>query len=123
VIGRGNRPVRQAADDGRPEIEGRPLQGKWRGVRYALIEARTIRQRPIIMATLAMVLGMIPLVLGIGEGSAQRAPISQAGRRTSTASGAWKPLCHHCVTLPNEKFLSPTRYLWWPFTKWLWWPA
>ena len=44
----------------------------------ALIEAAHVRLRPILMTTLAMVFGMLPLALGIGEGSEQRAPMGQA---------------------------------------------
>jgi HAE1 family hydrophobic/amphiphilic exporter-1 len=44
----------------------------------ALIEAAHVRLRPILMTTLAMVFGMLPLALGIGEGSEQRAPMGQS---------------------------------------------
>ncbi len=44
----------------------------------ALLEAAKIRLRPILMTTLAMVFGMLPLALGLGEGSEQRAPLAHA---------------------------------------------
>jgi HAE1 family hydrophobic/amphiphilic exporter-1 len=44
----------------------------------ALLEAGSIRLRPILMTTLAMIFGMIPLALGIGEGAQQRAPMAHA---------------------------------------------
>jgi len=45
---------------------------------HAILEAGRIRLRPILMTTFAMVFGMIPLALGIGEGSEQRAPMAHA---------------------------------------------
>jgi hydrophobic/amphiphilic exporter-1 (mainly G- bacteria), HAE1 family len=44
----------------------------------ALLQAAEIRLRPILMTTLAMVFGMIPLAVGLGEGSEQRAPLAHA---------------------------------------------
>src|SRR5919205_1853787 len=57
---------------------------KWareeRGVplRESLIEAGRIRLRPIIMTTLALIAGMIPVALGRGEGADFRAPLGRA---------------------------------------------
>src|SRR3954453_17913144 len=48
------------------------------GRREALIEAGRIRLRPIMMTTLALVAGMIPVALGIGEGADFRAPLGRA---------------------------------------------
>jgi HAE1 family hydrophobic/amphiphilic exporter-1 len=45
---------------------------------HAILEAGRIRLRPILMTTFAMVFGMMPLALGIGEGSEQRAPMAHA---------------------------------------------
>jgi HAE1 family hydrophobic/amphiphilic exporter-1 len=53
----------------------------------ALLSAARIRLRPIIMTTVAMIFGMIPLALAIGEGAEQRAPMARAvigGLITST---------------------------------------
>ena len=44
----------------------------------ALIEAGRVRLRPILMTTFAMVFGMMPLALAMGEGSEQRAPMAHA---------------------------------------------
>jgi multidrug efflux pump subunit AcrB len=44
----------------------------------ALVEAGVTRFRPIIMTTLAMVFGMLPLALSIHEGSGQNAPMAHA---------------------------------------------
>ena len=44
----------------------------------ALLEAGSTRFRPIIMTTLAMIFGMLPLALNIHEGSGQNAPMAHA---------------------------------------------
>ena len=55
--------------------------------RAALIDAGQIRLRPIIMTTLAMIFGMLPTALALGEGGEMRAPMARAvigGLITST---------------------------------------
>jgi HAE1 family hydrophobic/amphiphilic exporter-1 len=47
-------------------------------LREALIEAGRIRLRPIIMTTLALIAGMIPVAIGHGEGADFRAPLGRA---------------------------------------------
>jgi HAE1 family hydrophobic/amphiphilic exporter-1 len=49
-----------------------------RARREAVLAAGRVRLRPILMTTLAMIFGMIPLALGLGEGGEQRAPMGQA---------------------------------------------
>jgi hydrophobic/amphiphilic exporter-1 (mainly G- bacteria), HAE1 family len=44
----------------------------------SLLVAAKVRLRPILMTTLAMIFGMLPLALGLSEGSEQRAPLGQA---------------------------------------------
>jgi HAE1 family hydrophobic/amphiphilic exporter-1 len=44
----------------------------------ALLLAAKVRLRPILMTTLAMIFGMLPLALALTEGSEQRAPMGQA---------------------------------------------
>jgi HAE1 family hydrophobic/amphiphilic exporter-1 len=57
------------------------------GRHEALVEAGRIRLRPILMTTLALIAGMIPVALGHGEGGDFRAPLGRAvigGTITST---------------------------------------
>jgi multidrug efflux pump subunit AcrB len=44
----------------------------------AALEAGTTRFRPVIMTALAMIIGMIPMALGLGEGGEQNAPLGRA---------------------------------------------
>jgi CzcA family heavy metal efflux pump len=44
----------------------------------AAIEAGATRFRPVIMTALAMIIGMIPMALGLGEGGEQNAPLGRA---------------------------------------------
>lgn len=43
------------------------LAGEGAGMRESLIEAGKVRLRPIIMTTVAMIVGMLPLAIGMGE--------------------------------------------------------
>lgn len=57
-------------------------------MRQSLIDAGTIRFRPIVMTTSAMIIGMMPLALGFGEGGQERASMAHAvigGLLSSTA--------------------------------------
>jgi HAE1 family hydrophobic/amphiphilic exporter-1 len=56
---------------GRLIQDGRPT-------REALLEAGRRRLRPILMTTLTTILGLLPLALGIGEGSDAQAPLARA---------------------------------------------
>lgn len=47
-------------------------------VKVAAVLAASSRLRPIIMTTLAMIAGMIPMAAGMGEGGEQVAPLAQA---------------------------------------------
>ena len=44
----------------------------------ALLLAARVRLRPILMTTLAMIFGMVPLAFALSEGSEQRAPMGQS---------------------------------------------
>ena len=51
-------------------LHGDPIQ--------AAIEAGFTRFRPVLMTALAMIIGMIPMALGLGEGGEQNAPLGRA---------------------------------------------
>jgi multidrug efflux pump subunit AcrB len=42
------------------------------------LEAGSTRLRPVIMTALAMIIGMVPMALGLGEGGEQNAPLGRA---------------------------------------------
>jgi multidrug efflux pump subunit AcrB len=65
----------------------------------ALVAGRT-RLRPVLMTALAMLLGMLPMSLGLGEGGEQNAPLGRA-----VIGGL---LLATCYTL----FFVPTAYSW-----------
>ena len=44
----------------------------------AALEAGATRIRPVLMTALAMIIGMIPMGLGLGEGAEQNAPLGRA---------------------------------------------
>ena len=57
-------------------IDGHPTAGLPR--HDALLLAAKVRLRPILMTTLAMIFGMVPLAFALTEGSEMRAPMGQA---------------------------------------------
>ena len=58
------------------DAQGQEVVGLERNA--ALLMAAKVRLRPILMTTLAMIFGMLPLALALSEGSEQRAPMGQA---------------------------------------------
>jgi multidrug efflux pump subunit AcrB len=44
----------------------------------AAVEAGFVRLRPVLMTALAMIIGMLPMALGLGEGGEQNAPLGRA---------------------------------------------
>jgi len=64
------------AREGYSDPQGKPMPGLSRN--EALLMAAKVRLRPILMTTLAMIFGMIPLAFALSEGAEQRAPMGQA---------------------------------------------
>ncbi|MDP9148023.1 MAG: efflux RND transporter permease subunit, partial [Acidobacteriota bacterium] len=44
----------------------------------AAVQAGFVRMRPVIMTALAMIIGMVPMAIGLGEGGEQNAPLGRA---------------------------------------------
>ena len=74
------------------------LRAEGKPIKIALAEGCKVRLRPILMTTLATVLGMIPIALGTEAGSEQYAPLARAILGGLVVSGV--------VTI----FLVPTAY-------------
>ncbi|GAB2571321.1 efflux RND transporter permease subunit [Spirosoma areae] len=58
------------AKDHLPEVAGNAYE--------AALEAGRTRLRPILMTAIAMIIGMLPMSLGLGEGGEQNAPLGRA---------------------------------------------
>jgi multidrug efflux pump subunit AcrB len=54
----------------RLEVSGDPIK--------AALEAGSVRFRPVLMTALAMIIGMAPMALGLGDGGEQNAPLGRA---------------------------------------------
>jgi multidrug efflux pump subunit AcrB len=54
------------------------LRDRGHGIEQAMIEAGRTRLRPILMTTVATIFGLIPMALGIGEGSETNLPLARA---------------------------------------------
>ena len=75
------------------------LREQGRDLEDAIITACKVRLRPILMTTLATILGLIPMALALEAGSEQYAPLARAILGGLTVSGV--------VTV----FLVPSAYL------------
>ncbi|MFG6448214.1 efflux RND transporter permease subunit [Roseateles sp. BYS180W] len=62
----------------REGVHGHGVDAQPMGREQALLHAAQVRLRPILMTTLAMVFGMVPLAFALSEGSEHRAPMGQA---------------------------------------------
>jgi multidrug efflux pump subunit AcrB len=54
------------------------LRAKGESPLQAAVTAGSTRLRPIIMTACAMIIGMLPMALGLGEGGEQNAPLARA---------------------------------------------
>lgn len=56
----------------------REQMSEGKSAREAALQAGFVRIRPVIMTALAMVIGMVPMAIGLGEGGEQNAPLGRA---------------------------------------------
>jgi len=56
----------------------REQMNEGKNAREAAMEAGFVRMRPVIMTALAMIIGMVPMAIGLGEGGEQNAPLGRA---------------------------------------------
>jgi len=56
----------------------REQMNEGKNARQAALEAGFVRMRPVIMTALAMIIGMVPMAIGMGEGGEQNAPLGRA---------------------------------------------
>jgi multidrug efflux pump subunit AcrB len=49
-----------------------------KSAREAALQAGFVRMRPVLLTALAMIIGMIPMAIGLGEGGEQNAPLGRA---------------------------------------------
>ena len=79
----------------------------------AALEAGHVRFRPVLMTALAMIIGMLPMALGMGEGGEQNAPLGRAvigGLLFATvATLLFVPVVFMLVHRHERRNAAPTR--------------
>jgi multidrug efflux pump subunit AcrB len=79
-------------------------------------EAGTGRLRPVLMTATAMIIGMVPMALGLGEGGEQNAPLGRAvigGLLMATAATLFFvpvvfSVLHRTVSVPEKRESNQT---------------
>lgn len=79
----------------------------------AALEAGVARFRPVLMTALAMIIGMLPMALGVGEGGEQNAPLGRAvigGLLAATvATLMFVPVLFSLVHNSDSRRAAPTQ--------------
>lgn len=78
----------------------------------AILKAGPVRLRPILMTTLAMIFGMLPIALGHGSGSESRAPMAMAVIGGLTTSTLLTLIVVPVVYTLVDDFVCPSRWRW-----------
>jgi multidrug efflux pump subunit AcrB len=79
----------------------------------AALEAGFTRFRPVLMTALAMIIGMVPMALGLGDGGEQNAPLGRAvigGLIFATVSTLFFVPAFFSVLQGSRKQLAQTEY-------------
>ena len=83
-------PPQRSSTDGRHHVHGRATANSilvelareqmetGQDSMTAALQAGATRFRPVIMTALAMIIGMVPMALGLGDGGEQNAPLGRA---------------------------------------------
>ena len=69
------------------------LRGRGIPKRDAILQAGPVRLRPILMTTFAMIMGMMPIAIGIGEGAESRSPMAIADRWVNYLAPSYPGCC------------------------------
>jgi multidrug efflux pump subunit AcrB len=79
----------------------------------AALDAGFVRFRPVLMTALAMIIGMTPMALGLGEGGEQNAPLGRAvigGLIFATiATLIFVPVVFSVIHRKHAKSVAPAR--------------
>jgi hypothetical protein len=59
----------------------------------AALEAGFVRIRPVLMTALAMIIGMAPMALGLGDGGEQNAPLGRGRKKFRRKERRTEPRC------------------------------
>ena len=79
----------------------------------AAIEAGYTRFRPVLMTALAMIIGMVPMALGLGDGGEQNAPLGRAvigGLLFATVSTLFFVPTFFSLLHERQRIIAPADY-------------
>jgi len=80
------------------------LRRRGKPIMEATVEAARTRLRPILMTTIATIFGLVPMALGIGEGSETNLPLARAVIGGLTVSTVFTLFLVPCVYTALDRF-------------------
>ncbi len=84
------------------------LRRRGKPIMEATVEAARTRLRPILMTTIATIFGLVPMALGIGEGSETNLPLARAVIGGLTVSTVFTLFLVPCVYTALDRFAKRT---------------